>query len=57
MRISLEFESEAEIRKIYDALAAEGQKISLELQESFWGAIHANLTDKYGFGLLLNFEK
>ncbi|MFJ5714312.1 VOC family protein [Neobacillus sp. NPDC093127] len=56
VRISLECESEEEIRKVYDALSKDG-KITAELQDTFWGAIHANLVDRFGIGWLLNFQK
>jgi PhnB protein len=56
VRIVLQCESEEEIRKAYEALSQEG-KITLELQETFWGAIHANLVDRFGIGWLLNYQK
>ena len=56
VRIVLECESEEEIRKVYDSLS-QGGRITLELQETFWGALHANLVDRFGIGWLLNFQK
>jgi PhnB protein len=56
VKITLEFENEAEIRRVYASLIADGHA-SLELQDTFWGAIHANVTDKYGIGWLLNYQK
>jgi PhnB protein len=56
VRITLECESEEEIRRVYDSLGQAGT-ITFELQETFWGAIHANLIDKFGIGWLLNFQK
>lgn len=56
VRITLECESEEEIREIYAALSQEG-KITFALQETFWGALHANLVDKHGIGWLLNYQK
>lgn len=56
VRISLECESEEEIRSVYDSLSKAG-KITAELQDTFWGAIHANLVDQFGIGWLLNFQK
>ncbi|MFS0784595.1 VOC family protein [Bacillus sp. 1P06AnD] len=55
VKIILEFHEVAEIERVYGALKLEG-KIHLELQETFWGATHANLTDKYGVGWVLNYE-
>lgn len=56
VRITLELESEDEIKQVYDRLLA-GGTAQLELQETFWGALHANLTDKYGICWLLNYQK
>ncbi|MDP4155209.1 MAG: VOC family protein, partial [Bacillota bacterium] len=56
VRITLECESEEEIRKVYESLS-QGGRITLELQETFWGALHANLVDRFGIGWLLNFQK
>ena len=56
VKIVLEFESEDEIRKTYNLLVSDGHA-SVELQDTFWGALHANITDKYGIGWLLNFQK
>lgn len=56
VKITLEFESEEEIRNVYDTLIADGHA-SVELQNTFWGALHANVTDKHGIGWLLNYQK
>lgn len=56
VKITLEFESEDEMRKVYNSLIVDGHA-SVELQETFWGALHANITDKNGIGWLLNFQK
>ncbi|MFT0803065.1 VOC family protein [Bacillus swezeyi] len=53
--ITLECESEEEIRRVYDALK-NGGHAALELQKTFWGALHANVTDKYGVRWLLNYQ-
>ncbi|WP_197969899.1 VOC family protein [Mesobacillus harenae] len=56
VKITLECESETEIRHVYEALLSGGQA-EVELQNTFWGAIHANVTDKHGVGWLLNYQK
>lgn len=56
VKITLEFESEDEMRRVYNSLIVDGHA-SVELQETFWGALHANVTDKNGIGWLLNFQK
>ncbi|WP_246943362.1 VOC family protein [Bacillus pinisoli] len=56
IRISLECDSEEEIKSVYQKLITDGQ-ILIELKETFWGALHANITDKFGISWLLNFQK
>jgi len=56
VRITLECESEEEISKVYNSLSQAG-KVTFALQETFWGAHHANLIDKFGIGWLLNYQK
>ncbi|MFJ7725109.1 VOC family protein [Neobacillus sp. NPDC097160] len=56
VRISLECDSEEEIRRVYDTLSQSG-KITAPLQDTFWGAIHANVVDHFGIGWLLNYQK
>jgi PhnB protein len=56
VRITLECESAEEIKRVYDSLSKAG-KITAELQDTFWGAIHANIVDRFGIGWLLNYQK
>ena len=56
VKITIEFDNEEEIRKVYQSFVADGQAI-FKLQETFWGALHANVIDKYGIGWLLNYQK
>ncbi|SOC11502.1 PhnB protein [Ureibacillus xyleni] len=56
VRISLECESEEEIRRVYQSLIVDG-KITFELQLTSWGALHANVVDQFGVGWLLNFQQ
>ncbi|TWI58049.1 VOC family protein [Halalkalibacter nanhaiisediminis] len=56
VKITLECHSEDEIKRVYQSLL-EGGQVSVELQETFWGALHANVTDKYGIGWLLNYQR
>jgi uncharacterized glyoxalase superfamily protein PhnB/uncharacterized protein YndB with AHSA1/START domain len=53
MHINLEPETRAETKKLFDALSA-GGKISMELQDMFWGAYFGSFTDKYGINWMLN---
>jgi len=54
--LTLEFESEEEIQKIYDALSQNGQ-VFMELQDTFWGAKYAKVRDTYGVIWDLNYTK
>ncbi|KGR79919.1 VOC family protein [Ureibacillus manganicus] len=55
VRISLEFDSEEEIRRVYQSLIVDGE-ITHELQDTPWGALHANLVDQFGIGWLLSYQ-
>ncbi len=53
MHISLEPDTRAETKKLFEALAA-GGKITMELQDMFWGAYYGSCTDKYGVQWMVN---
>lgn len=46
-RIYLQFDNEEEVRKVYETLKVDG-KVDSELQKTFFGALLAVLTDKFG---------
>lgn len=54
--LSLDIESEEEINKLYEALA-DGGKVTMELQDTFWGARYGKVIDRYGIEWELNFFK
>jgi len=54
IHLVLEMDSEQEIKRVYDELGKEGN-INFELQKTFWGALHAVITDKYGITWGLNY--
>jgi len=54
--LSLNCNSEEELKKVYAKLSAEG-KANHPLKKTFWGALFGNLTDKYGNHWILNFNK
>jgi PhnB protein len=56
VKVSLEFEKEVDIRRVYNSLLVNGYA-SVELQDTFWGALHGNVTDKNGIGWILNFQR
>ncbi len=53
IHINLEPETRAETKRLYDAISA-GGKITMELQDMFWGAYFGSCTDKYGINWMFN---
>ena len=53
--LSLNFTDEASIDRTFNALS-EGAKITMALQDTFWGAKFGMLTDKFGFHWLFNHD-
>lgn len=56
VQINLNLDTEDEIRNVYKGLA-EGATVTMELQDTFWGAIYGALTDKFGVSWSFNFMK
>lgn len=55
LSLSLNFKDTDSINKTFAALA-EGGKVMMELQDTFWGARFGMVTDKYGFNWLFNHD-
>jgi uncharacterized glyoxalase superfamily protein PhnB/uncharacterized protein YndB with AHSA1/START domain len=53
IHINLEPETREETKRLYDALSKDG-KITMELQDMFWGAYFGSCTDKYGINWMFN---
>jgi PhnB protein len=53
--VLLDFDDSAEMTKKFDALAA-GGRVTMPLQETFWGARFGMLTDPYGIQWMFNCE-
>lgn len=53
VHIMLEPDTREETKTLFDALAA-GGKITMPLQDMFWGAYYGSLTDKFGIQWMLN---
>lgn len=51
--INLEPDTKGETKKLFDALSA-GGKITMELQNMFWGAYYGSCEDKYGVQWMFN---
>jgi PhnB protein len=54
--LSLHCNTEEEIKRFYKKLSAGGRK-DHPLENTFWGALFGDLTDKYGNHWLLNYTK
>lgn len=54
--LMLQCYSESEIKRLYDQLSV-GGKATHPLENTFWGALFGDLTDKYGNQWLLHFDK
>ena len=54
VHIMLEPDTKTETRRLFDALSA-GGKITMDLQQMFWGAYYGSCTDKYGVQWMFNF--
>jgi PhnB protein len=53
VHINLEPDSREETQKLFNALS-EGGKVTMELQDMFWGAYYGSCTDKYGVQWMFN---
>lgn len=51
--INLEPDTRIETKRLFDALA-QGGKIEMELQDTFWGAYYGSCTDKFGVQWMFN---
>jgi len=56
LQINLNCDSEEELRKIFAGLG-DGATITMPLENTFWDALFAGLTDKFGISWTLNFQK
>lgn len=55
LSLSMNFNDVDEMNKVYAALS-EGGKITMELQDTFWGARFGMLIDKFGFNWMFNHD-
>lgn len=53
VHINLEPDSKEEADKLFKALATDG-KVTMPLQDMFWGAYYGSCTDKYGVQWMVN---
>jgi PhnB protein len=55
VRVSLDWDDAAEMAKSFDALSV-GGKVTMPLQDTFWGAKFGMLTDAFGIHWMFNCE-
>jgi PhnB protein len=53
LHINLEPDTRAETKKLFEGLSA-GGKVTMELQDMFWGAYYGSCTDKFGIQWMFN---
>jgi PhnB protein len=53
VHINLEPDTRKESKKLFDALSA-GGKVTMDLQDMFWGAYYGSCTDKFGVQWMVN---
>lgn len=51
--INLEPDTREETQRLFDALSA-GGKVTMELQDTFWGAFYGSCTDRFGVQWMFN---
>jgi PhnB protein len=56
VHINLEPDTKAETTRLFNALSA-GGKITMELQDMFWGDYYGSCTDKFGVHWMFNSEE
>lgn len=54
VHINLETDTREETKRLFDALSA-GGKVTMELQDMFWGAYYGSCTDKFGVQWMFNY--
>jgi len=54
VHLMIDAESEQEARRQYAGLSA-GGKVHMPLEKTFWGALYANFTDKFGVQWMISF--
>jgi len=53
--LSVNTESEAEAKRIFDGLSAGGQ-VTMPLEKTFWNAYFGMFTDKFGISWMVNYD-
>jgi PhnB protein len=56
LQLSVSTDTEAETKKIFTALSA-GGKVTIPLEDMFWGAYFGMCTDKFGIQWMVSFDR
>jgi PhnB protein len=56
VHLSLNFDNAEELEKVFAALS-EGARVTMPLQDTFWGARFGMLTDQFGINWMFNQDK
>lgn len=56
MHISLDLDSKEETTRLFTELSV-GGKVTMELQDMFWGAYYGSCTDQFGINWMFNFKQ
>jgi PhnB protein len=56
VHLSINFEEAHEIETVFNALS-EGARVTMPLQDTFWGARFGMLTDRFGVNWMFNYDK
>ncbi len=56
VHLMIDMESEAEAEKLFKGLSA-GGKVQMPLEKTFWGALYASFTDKFGVQWMINYTE
>jgi PhnB protein len=56
VHLSINFTDAGQIEKTFEALS-DGAKVTMPLQDTFWGATFGMLTDRFGVNWMFNYDK
>ena len=54
--IALDFKSNGDLNRAFDALST-GGRVTMAVQDTFWGATFGMCTDKFGINWMFNYDK
>jgi PhnB protein len=54
--ISMDFESDGDMKRTFEALSGNGGQVTMPLQDTFWGARFGMCVDKFGINWMFNHQ-